>query len=64
MMKLMPDIQVGPLAGVLMWVVVALIIIGFLFASTGGALVWALFWIVVAVIAYFTIGSGLRRVFG
>jgi len=48
-----PDIQVGPVGGVLFYALIGLVIVGVLFATgTGGALVFALF-AAVAILAVF-----------
>lgn len=56
---MLPDVQVGPLGGGLWILVLAMIILGVIFApGLGAAAVWAAFWIIVAIILFF----GLRRI--
>lgn len=60
-----PDIQVGPLTGLLFWVVAALIILALLGGFTvGGMVVFVLFWLVVAIVAYFIVQRLFRRAGG
>ena len=62
MIRIMPDMQVGPLGYLLSWVVLIMIAVGLLFASgLGGALVWAAFWILVALLLYSILSKGIRR---
>lgn len=52
-MRVMPDMQVGPLGYLLSWVVLGLVAVGVLFATgLGGAIVWAAFWVLVVLVAY------------
>ena len=53
-MRVVPDMQTGPFGYVLTWALIIVIGVGLLFASgLGGAVVWALFWVLVAIAVYF-----------
>lgn len=53
MIRILPDMQVSPAGGILMWLFIGLVAIGFLFATgTGGAIIWAAFWALVLFVAY------------
>lgn len=63
MTSLLPEVQVGPLTGVLMYVFIGLVIIGIIGATgIGGAVVWAVFWLIILFLVYkalsFVFGSG------
>lgn len=58
MPRLLPSIEVRPLAGVVLYALIALIALGVIFGSAGGAAVWALFWIVVALAVYAVVSKG------
>lgn len=61
MVSIFPSVQVGPVTATFMWVFIALVAVGLLLSvGLGGAIVWALFWLVVLYIAYFIV----RRIFG
>lgn len=56
----MIDMQVGPLGGILLWVLVALVLIGFIAAPTlGGAVVWMIGMAAVLLVVFFV----LRRLY-
>jgi hypothetical protein len=62
--RLLPDIQVSPLGGVVMWLFLLLAGIGVLFASgIGGALIWAGFWLIALVFVYLLLLNFLSWVF-
>lgn len=61
MIRIMPDMQVGPFGYFLSWFILAMAAIGLLFASTGGAVVWALFWVFAAMLVYMFGKKALRR---
>lgn len=61
MIRLMPDMQVGPTGYFLSWFIVIMAAVGVLFATgLGGAAIWTVFWIGVAIAIYLLLG----RVFG
>lgn len=61
MASLLPEVQVGPLTGVLMYVFIAILIIGVLGATgLGGLAIWALVWLVILFLVY----KALSFVFG
>jgi len=58
MPRLLPSIEVRPLAGVLWYGLAILIVVGALFAGgLGGAIVWVAFWITVALIVYLVVSN-------
>lgn len=62
---MMPDIQVGPLSGVLLWTVIGLLLVGLVFAPTlGGFMVWGLAIILVALVLYFLVRRFVGRLAG
>jgi energy-coupling factor transporter transmembrane protein EcfT len=62
--RLLPDIQVSPLGGVVMWLFLLLAGIGVLFAAgIGGALIWAGFWLIALVFVYLLLLNFLSWVF-
>lgn len=62
MIRIMPDLQVGPFGFTLMWAVLIVIAVGALFATgVGGAIVWGVFWIAAAFIVYMFGSKLLRR---
>lgn len=53
-MRVTPDMQTGPAGYFLAWGLIVVIVVGVIFASgAGGAIAWALMWLVVFVLAYF-----------
>lgn len=53
MPRLLPSIEVRPLAGVVLYALIALIVVGVIFAGgAGGAAVWVAFWVIVALVVY------------
>lgn len=53
MPRLLPSVEVRPLAGVVLYALIILVILGALFAGGGGgAVVWITFWVVVALVVY------------
>ena len=64
MVRIMPDVQVSPLGGIMLWALVALIALGLVLSTgTGGAIVWALMWVVALGIVYWLLKKTGRRVF-
>ena len=58
MPRLLPSIEVRPLAGALWYILAILIVVGVIFAGvTGGMIVWVAFWIVIALIAYVVVSK-------
>ncbi|NUC75054.1 hypothetical protein HTZ84_22575 [Haloterrigena sp. SYSU A558-1] len=64
MVRIMPDMQVSPLGGILLWVLVIAIAAGAVLSSgAGGAIVWALMCVVAIAIIYWTLKQTGSRVF-
>ena len=61
MIRIIPDMQVGPIGYFLSWFIVAMAAIGIIFAGTGGAIVWVLFWMGVAFVVYLLLRNILGR---
>lgn len=64
MVRIMPDMQVSPLGGILLWVLVIAAAAGVVLSSgAGGAIVWALMCAVAVAIIYWTLKKTGSRVF-
>lgn len=58
MPRLLPNIEVRPLAGVLWYGLAIAIVVGAIFAGgLGGALAWVLFWLVIAIVVYLVVSN-------
>lgn len=61
MIRIMPDMQVGPFGYLLTWLLIIVAVVGVVFATgLGGAVAWLLFWVAVAILVYVL----WKRVFG
>lgn len=64
MVRIMPDVQVSPLGGILLWALIGIIAVGVVLSSgTGGAIVWALMWVVLLALVYWLLKQMGSRVF-
>lgn len=62
--RILPDVQMSPLGGVMLWTFIVLAAIGVMFASgIGGALIWAGTWLIIITILYVVLSNVLNWVF-
>lgn len=62
--RILPDVQMSPLGGVMLWAFIALAVIGVMFSSgIGGALIWAGAWLIIITILYVVVSNFLSWVF-
>ena len=63
-LRILPDVQMSPLGGVMLWTFILLAAIGVMFASgIGGALIWAGTWLIIITILYVVLSNLLSWVF-